>query len=182
LHQILFLFSLPRAVTANFQQNPSACKENWTTAMSDIRRFYACHDQLLRWQDELEFLCYLFCELVCPHELEKVGFQCHQAVDLPNFIKIIKSACTQVTHNSANARLEVSKLQEALEETKVVRNAAAHHVLLQKKTMKAKKVVQTAIQELERLVKSVAASRHVRYVSNKYRLVIKGPINISNHS
>lgn len=137
--------------------------------MADVRRFYECHEQLLRWQDELEFLCYIFCELVCPHELEKAGFQCHQAADLPNLIKVIQSVCTRGSLVSANASLEASKLQEALEKTKVVRNAAAHHVVLTKRTMRKRKdVVQMVIAELERLVKAVAASRHVHYVSNMH--------------
>lgn len=130
--------------------------------------FYKSHNQLIQWQDELEYLCYILCELLCPYEIEKKGFKCHQAADLPNLIEIIRSCCDQTSHGLQGflTYQEVGELKVALNEAKVVRNAAAHHVVLTRNVMRSKRgAVERAESKLELLIKSVAASRNIDQVT-----------------
>lgn len=136
--------------------------------MANITRtFYKNHYQLLEWQDELEFLCYILCEIVCPNEIGCKGFECHQAADLPCFIDIIGRCCDQETDELRRFLTydEARELKTLLKKTKTVRNAAAHHMYLGQKSMKSKRAaVRKVTSKLESLIESAASSQNINQV------------------
>ena len=68
-------------------------KVHYHSAMEQETALYLeSHERLLNWTHELEFLGYILSEIVDPHGLDKQGFTCHQAVNLPTII-YITSTC-----------------------------------------------------------------------------------------
>lgn len=120
------------------------------------------HKRLLNWTQELEFLGYILSEIVDPHGLDKQGFTCHQAVDLPTIIYILRRACSRP---GGRLRGVLSKqaskyFGDLLLRCKRIRNTMAHHAVLDDETMRTP---QEAKEELGLQLQSVISQAASRY-------------------
>ena len=86
------------------------------------------HLRLCQWQDELEFLCFVLCDIIRPPETTQR--KTSQTLELLKFVEIIDKEC-----ESPQGRLrellsenELSELKSCLRQAKQIRNAVAHHV------------------------------------------------------
>jgi hypothetical protein len=94
------------------------------------RMYYDTYEKLTTWNDELEFLGYILCEVINPNELSARGFQCHQAVDLPAIVSMLQKASGQADGKltafmNNNERKGFRRLMNT---TKEIRNLVAHQI------------------------------------------------------
>ncbi|PYH37606.1 uncharacterized protein BO87DRAFT_450839 [Aspergillus neoniger CBS 115656] len=120
------------------------------------------HKQVLKWTKELEFLGYILSEIVDPDGLERRGYYCHQAADLPAIVDTLKCACSQ-PHSRLRGVLgkQAAKyFSNLLKKSKQIRNAMAHHLALSEERMLA---LQGTKQELDRIFQCVISRAASRY-------------------
>jgi hypothetical protein len=104
----------------------------YRTMSQQATSYLESHKLLSTWNNELEFLGYILSELVDPRGLEKRGFPCHQAADLPAIIDTLQHACSKP---DGRLRRVLDKrasrdFEDLLSRCKQIRNAMAHHQLL----------------------------------------------------
>lgn len=119
------------------------------------------HKLLSNWNNELEFLGYILSELVDPRGLEKRGFPCHQAADLPAIIDTLQHACSKP---DASLRRVLGKkasrdFEDLLSRCKQIRNAMAHHQLLDNERMRSLQEVKVQLSGQFQFVIRQVASR-----------------------
>jgi hypothetical protein len=123
------------------------------------------HLQLCQWQDELEFLCFVLCDVIEPPENRKC--QTNQIFDLLRFVEKIDKAC-EGPHGRIKELLPkhaLSKLKCCLDQTRQIRNLVAHHVPVSNQVMKKKQAVtKSAIATLEDVIRKGAERYHVDQV------------------
>lgn len=125
------------------------------------------HKLLSTWNNELEFLGFILLELVDPRGLEKRGFPCHQAADLPAIIDTLHHACSKpggrlrrVLDTRASRDFE-----DLLYRCKEIRNSMAHHKSLDKEQIRILQNVKVQLSGQFQFVIQQAASRfHVHQV------------------
>lgn len=123
------------------------------------------HLQLCQWQDQLEFLCFILCEIVDP--AQNTNHDPNQNFDLLNFIDKIDKACND-TDGRLRALLNkqaISNLKTCLDHTRCIRNMAAHHVSIGTEALFAKEAVtRSAITALENIIQKAGKKYHVGQV------------------
>jgi hypothetical protein len=123
------------------------------------------HLQLCQWQDELEFLCFVLCNIIEPPGNQTT--QADQTPDLLKFIGRIKKV-SQIPNGRIRELLqsdEISELKHRLQQTKRVRNLVAHHVPIGNHALeKQRAVVKSAIATLESVIQKGAKKYHVNQV------------------
>ena len=91
--------------------------------------YFNTQERLTTWNDELEFLGYILCEVVDKQELDATGFRCHQAADLPAIIRILRlqSKKPNGTLTTIMADDELQIFRRLMRKVKEIRNLMAHH-------------------------------------------------------
>lgn len=125
------------------------------------------HKQVLKWTKELEFLGYILSEIVDPDGLERRGYYCHQAADLPAIVDTLECACSQ-----PGSRLQgvlgkkTSKhFRSLLLRSKQIRNVMAHHLLLsQQKLLALGKTKEELEREFQSVISQVASKYNIQQV------------------
>ncbi|KAL5344206.1 hypothetical protein ACLOAV_010824 [Pseudogymnoascus australis] len=123
------------------------------------------HLQLCQWQDELEFLCFVLCDIIRPPETTE--HKTSQTLGLLDFVEIIKEEC-----KSPRGRLKellsdnkLSKLKSCLHQTKQIRNVVAHHVPIDDRVMvKKQAAVKSTMTTLESVIRRGAKRYNIDQV------------------
>lgn len=123
------------------------------------------HLQLCQWQDELEFLCFILCDIIEPDA--NPTRKMNQTFDLLRFVKNIDKAC-----EDPNGQLREllqghtnSNLKQCLGQMKQIRNLVAHHVPVSNYLMKKIQIRKgSAIATLEDIIRRGAERYHVNQV------------------
>ncbi|KAG0161507.1 hypothetical protein PDIDSM_9041 [Penicillium digitatum] len=98
--------------------------------MSDcLVTYFEAQARLTTWTDELEFLGYILCELIDKDGLNAVGNRCHQAIDLPAIIGLLRIQSEKP--DGCLARMmsedELKVFSWFMSKSKDIRNMMAHH-------------------------------------------------------
>lgn len=112
------------------------------------------HLRLCQWQDELEFLCFVLCDIIKPPETTKR--KTSQTLDLLKFVEIIDKEC-----ESPRGRLsellsenELSELKSCLRQAKQIRNVVAHRVPTDNRVIvKKQAVAKSSMATLESVIR-----------------------------
>jgi hypothetical protein len=91
--------------------------------------YFETQARLTTWTDELEFLGYILCELIDGERLNKTRYRCHQAVDLPAIIDVLRLQL-KVPDGYLSKMMkedEVKVFRRLLRKSKEIRNLMAHH-------------------------------------------------------
>jgi hypothetical protein len=128
--------------------------------MSCEAAFLEAQSQLTTWTDELEFLCYILCELIDAESLSAVGHEYHQAADFPTLSGIIRRHIRDPSRSLAHimSEDELASFRRLLKEAKEVRNISAHHgILTMDKFNKLEGIKQRLSNVLENSIRKVAS-------------------------
>lgn len=123
------------------------------------------HLQLCQWEDDLEFLCFMLCEIAIPLG-PKIRYAA-QAMDLSDYIKTIDRACDSPGSrlNELLPETEKHTLKSCLQQTKRIRNTVAHRIPTHDGAMRKKEAtVQSAISILDSVIKRAAEKYRVSQV------------------
>ncbi|KAI2791666.1 hypothetical protein POX_c04533 [Penicillium oxalicum] len=120
------------------------------------------HLQLCKWQDKLEFLCFVLCTIF--EGLKDRSCECNQTLDLLQFVKKIITLCED-SHGRLRQLVpenELSQLKSCLYLIKPIHNLAAHHVPAGNGVMKEKQAVfDSVIAKLEATIQKGAKTYQV---------------------
>jgi hypothetical protein len=135
--------------------------------MSYNAAFFVVQSQLTTWIDELEFLCYILCELIDAGSLSAVGHEHHQAADFLTLGDIIRrhtrDSSRSLTHIMNED--ELASFRRLLTKAKEIRNISAHHgIITMDKFTKLEGIKQRLSEVLEFSIKKVASDRTVDQV------------------
>ena len=94
--------------------------------------YFNTQERLTTWNDELEFLGYILCEILGKRELDARGFRCHQAAELPALIKVLRHQLKEPngTLTTIMADHEHQIFRRLLKKAREIRNQMAHHQTL----------------------------------------------------
>lgn len=122
------------------------------------------HLQLCQWQDELEFLCFVLCNIIEP---PKDPNGTYQTFDLLTFLGRIDKACED-PHGRLRELLQEPALSDfkcCVDKTKQIRNLVAHHVPVRTILMEKKEAVaESAIAALDQVIRRGAKRYQVDQV------------------
>lgn len=125
---------------------------------------------LCQWQDELEFLCFVLCDIISPPETTE--HKISQTLDLLNFIEIIDEECESPRGRLREllSKKKLSKLKSCLHQTKQIRNMVAHHLPIDNYVMVKK---QAAVKSTMATLESVIQRGAERYKIDQVRASTK---------
>jgi hypothetical protein len=134
------------------------------------------HLRLCQWQDELEFLGFVLCDIIRPSETTKR--KTSQTLDLLKFVEIIDKEC-----ESPRGRLrellsenELSELKSCLRQAKQIRNVVAHHVPTDNRVIAKKKAVaKSSMATLESVIRRGAERYKIDQVRASAKALATSP-------
>lgn len=135
--------------------------------MSYEAAFFEAQSQLATWTDELEFLCYILCELIDAESLSAVGYEYHQAADFSTLSGIIRRHIRDPSRSLAPimSEDELVSFRQLLKQAKEIRNISAHHgILTMDKFSELEGIKQRLSNVLEFSIKRVASDRAIYQV------------------
>ena len=151
-----------RSSTDKFKVQLLAFTERMSPGVSQILHN---HLQLCKWQDELEFLCFVLCAIF--EGPKDRNCECNQTLDLLQFVKKINTLCED-SHGRLRQLVpehELSQLKSCHYQIKQIRNLAAHHVPAGNGVMKEKQAVfDSVIAKLESTIQKGAKTYQVHQV------------------
>lgn len=134
--------------------------------------YFNTQERLTTWNDELEFLGYVLCEVIDKPGLDATGFKCHQAAELPAIIRVLR-------HQSKkpNGRLttimaddELQNFRHLLKKVREIRNQMAHHQTLHDDKLNNLRVVKEQLCNiLENNIRRAASKFGTHQVCAQYR-------------
>ena len=135
---------------------------------------FVAQSQLTTWTDELEFLCYIFCELIDAKSLSAVGHEYHQAVDFLTLSHIIRphleASSESLTH--IMSRDELVTFRRLLRKATEIRHVLAHHgIITMDKFNRLESTKQSLCDVLEISIKKVASDRAIDQVCFDVKLL-----------
>ena len=135
--------------------------------MSSQAAYLEAQTRLTRWTDELEFLAYILCELIDPERFNAIGFQCHQAADLPALLKIIRPHTKRPSGNltAIMSEDELHDFRQLMKKANQIRNKSTHHVTQSVDKLEDLEDVKRRFSDmLEFSIKSIASDRGIYQV------------------
>lgn len=129
--------------------------------------YFETQARLTTWTDELEFLGYILCELIDEERLNKIGFRCHQAVDLPAIVDILRFHLKKPDGCLAKmmSEDEIKVFRQLLKKSKNIRNLMAHHNIQDDNRLHDLKNTKEKMSDmLEFAIKVVASDRGIDQV------------------
>lgn len=144
----------------------------YTGKMNDslsTRAYFDTHERLTTWNDELEFLGYILCEIVDPDEFSERGFQSHQAADLPAIVSMLRKASRQpdgklTTYMNDDER---KVFRQLLKTVRGIRNIVAHHQVPDEKHVDDLGLAKDMLcSRIESLIPRVASESGISQVSS----------------
>ncbi|KAJ5463681.1 hypothetical protein N7475_008625 [Penicillium sp. IBT 31633x] len=130
--------------------------------------YFETQARLTTWTDELEFLGYILCELIDEERLNKIGFRCHQAVDLPAIVDILRFHLKKPDGCLAKmmSEDEIKVFRQLLKKSKNIRNLMAHHNIQDDNRLHDLKNTKEKMSDmLEFAIKVVASDRGIDQVT-----------------
>ena len=128
--------------------------------------------RLTTWNDELEFLGYILCEILDKRELDARGFRCHQAAELPALIKVLRHQLKEPngTLTTIMADHELQIFRRLLKKAWEMRNQMAHHQSLDDgKLDNIRDVKEQLCKMLENTIRRAASEFGTHQVCAQYR-------------
>lgn len=136
---------------------------------NSIPAYFDTHEKLATWNDDLEFLGYILCEVIKPDEFNRRGFQCHQAIDFPAIVSILREESSQPDGKlkafmNKNERKVFRKL---LDTTRGIRNFVAHHQVPDETHVNKLQLAKEQLcSRIESLISKVASELAISQVGN----------------
>lgn len=129
--------------------------------------YFETQARLTTWTDELEFLGYILCELIDEEGLNKIGYRCHQAADLPAIINTLRLQLKEPDGYLAKMmhKDEIKVFRRLLRKSKDIRNLMAHHnIRNHDKLSELENTKETLSEMLELAIKGAASDRGIYQV------------------
>ncbi|KAJ5216907.1 hypothetical protein N7468_009915 [Penicillium chermesinum] len=129
--------------------------------------YFGSQAQLTTWTDEIEFLGYILCELIDADGMSMRGYRCHQAVDLPAIVEIIRLHLKEPDGSLAKVMRddEVKALRRLITKSKQIRNNMAHHTTQNEQKLRGlESTKQNLCDFLEYAIKLAASERGITQV------------------
>ena len=134
--------------------------------------YFNTQERLTTWNDELEFLGYILCELIDKRGLDARGFRCHQAAELPALIKVLRFQSKEPdgTLTTIMADHELQMFRRLLKRACKIRNQMAHHQILDDdKLNNIRDVKEQLCNVLENTIRLAASEFGTHQVCAQYR-------------
>ena len=134
--------------------------------------YFNTQGRLTTWNDELEFLGYILCEILGKRELDARGFRCHQAAELPALIKVLRHQLKEPngTLTTIMADHELQIFRRLLKKAWEMRNQMAHHQSLDDgKLDNIRYVKEQLCKMLENTIRRAASEFGTHQVCAQYR-------------
>lgn len=129
--------------------------------------YFEAQARLTTWTDELEYLGYILCELIDANSLDKTGYRCHQAADLPTLVGIIRLQLKEPDGSLVNliSEDELKIFRRLMSKAKEIRNSMAHHMTQNEHKLNDLGNTKLALSDmLEYAIRSVASDRGIDQV------------------
>ncbi|KAJ5541654.1 hypothetical protein N7494_006730 [Penicillium frequentans] len=130
--------------------------------------YFEAQARLTTWTDELEYLGYILCELIDANSLDKTGYRCHQAADLPTLVGIIRLQLKEPDGSLVNliSEDELKIFRRLMSKAKEIRNSMAHHMTQNEHILNDLGNTKQALSDmLEYAIRSVASDRGIDQVA-----------------
>ncbi|KAJ6007350.1 hypothetical protein N7540_011326 [Penicillium herquei] len=130
--------------------------------------YFETQTRLTAWTDELEFLGYILCELIDADGLSTRGYRCHQAVDLPAIVDIVRLQLEEPNGSLAKVMREdeLKTLRRLMKKAKQIRNKMAHHTIQDEKRLKFLESTKRSLCDLlEYAIKMAALERGISQIT-----------------
>lgn len=134
--------------------------------------YFNTQERLTIWNDELEFLGYILCEVIDKPGLDATGFRCHQAAELPAIIKVLRRQSKKPTGTLATimADDELQNFRRLLKKVWGIRNEMAHHQTLDDDKLNNLRVAKEQLCNiLEHSIRRAASKFGTHQVCAQYR-------------
>jgi hypothetical protein len=141
--------------------------------MSSQAAYFEAQTRLTRWTDELEFRGYILCELIDAESLNAIGFQCHQAADMPALINIIRPHTTEPSGNltAIMSEDELKDFHQLMKKANQIRNKSAHHIIQSADKLKGLEDVKRRFSDmLDFSTRSIASDRGIHQVCSNIQI------------
>lgn len=129
--------------------------------------YFNIQSRLTTWNDELEYLGYILCEMIDAESLNKIGYRCHQAADLPAIIKILRDQ----SKRTDGALFQIMREEDLvifrrlMKKVKKIRNLMAHHGVENDDKLNFLKNAKERLGDiLEYAIRAVASDREIYQV------------------
>lgn len=134
--------------------------------------YFNTQERLTAWNDELEFLGYVLCEVIDKPGLDATGFKCHQAADLPAIISVLRHQLKKPngTLTTIMADDELQILPRLLKRAGEIRHLMAHHQIRNDDKLNSLRNVKEQLSKiLERSIRRAASEFGTHQVCTQYR-------------